>query len=99
MTKQVYLPDDIPAVGKKILTDAGLEVSVGSGRERQAMKNEGAQASAVLIGTQPFDGDMMDSMPNLKVIARNGVGYDAVDVDAATKRGIYVVNTLSLIHI
>jgi len=93
MTKQVYLPDDIPAVGKKILTDAGLEVSVGSGRERQAMKNEGAQASAVLIGTQPFDGDMMDSMPNLKVIARNGVGYDAVDVDAATKRGIYVVNT------
>ena len=93
MTKQVYLPDDIPSVGKKILTDAGFEVVVGSGRERQTMQKEGAQAFAVLIGTQTFDGDIMDSMPNLKVIARNGVGYDAVDVDAATKRGIYVVNT------
>ena len=88
MTKQVYLPDDVPSVGKKILTEAGFEVVIGSGRERQTMKQEGAQASAVLIGTQTFDGDIMDSMPNLKVIARNGVGYDAVDVDAATKRGI-----------
>lgn len=93
MTQQVYLPDDIPAVGKKILTDAGFDVIVGSGRDRDVMKKEGINANAVLIGTQTFDADIMDAMPNLKVIARNGVGYDAVDVEAATERGIYVVNT------
>lgn len=93
MTQQVYLPDDIPAVGKQILEDAGLTVIVGSGRARNTMKKEGANANAVLIGTQPFDDDIMEAMPDLKVIARNGVGYDAVDVDAATKRGIFVVNT------
>ncbi len=73
MTKQVFLPDDIPAVGKKILEKAGLEVVVGSGRDHEKMKAEGVEASAVLIGTQKFDADIMDAMPNLKVIARNGV--------------------------
>ena len=93
MTKKVYLPDDIPAVGKDILTAAGFEVIVGTGRQREIMKKEGAAANAVLIGTQTFDEDIMRAMPNLQVIARNGVGYDAVDIAAATRRGIYVVNT------
>jgi D-3-phosphoglycerate dehydrogenase len=35
----------------------------------------------------------LDSMPNLKVIARTGVGVDDVDVDAATERGIPVAIT------
>ncbi|MGV0168938.1 phosphoglycerate dehydrogenase [Furfurilactobacillus sp. WILCCON 0119] len=94
MTKQmVFLPDDVPAAGKEILENAGLDVVVGTGRDKQVMMTEGKDASAVLIGTQPFDDEVMAGMPNLKVIARNGVGYDSVDVDAATKRGIQVVNT------
>ncbi|EKK21092.1 D-3-phosphoglycerate dehydrogenase [Fructilactobacillus florum 8D] len=91
--KIVYLPDDIPAVGKEILKEAGLQVIVGTSRDKAVMMSEGAAANAVLIGTQPFDAEIMDAMPNLQVIARNGVGYDAVDVAAATQRGIQVVNT------
>ncbi|QIL50303.1 3-phosphoglycerate dehydrogenase [Weissella coleopterorum] len=92
MTK-VLLPDSIPAEGEQILTDAGLEIIHGTGRSAKQMMQEGAQAAAVLIGTQIFDAPIMDAMPNLKVIARNGVGYDAVDMPAATARGIKVVNT------
>lgn len=92
MTK-VLLPDSIPAEGEQILTDAGLEIIHGTGRSAKQMMQEGAQAAAVLIGTQIFDAPIMDAMPNLKVIARNGVGYDAVDMPAATDRGIKVVNT------
>ena len=33
---------------------------------------------------------VLDARPQLKVIARNGVGYDAVDLDAATEHGIPV---------
>lgn len=94
MSEQVvYLPDNIPADGKQILEAANLKVVVGNGRARELMMTEGADASAVIIGTQKFDAEIMDSMPNLKVIARNGVGYDSVDIDAATERGIQVVNT------
>lgn len=40
-----------------------------------------------------IDTEVMDAAPNLKIIARFGVGYDNVDVEAATKRGILVTNT------
>ncbi|WP_180320845.1 phosphoglycerate dehydrogenase [Alkalihalobacterium bogoriense] len=36
--------------------------------------------------------EVMEKMPNLKIIARAGVGVDNIDIDAATKNGIVVVN-------
>ncbi len=36
--------------------------------------------------------ELMEKMPRLKIIARAGVGVDNIDVNAATKRGIIVVN-------
>lgn len=49
----------------------------------------------VLVPTFGFytDGDMMDKAPNLKLIANYGVGYNNIDIEAATKRGITVTNT------
>ncbi|WNF37986.1 phosphoglycerate dehydrogenase [Bacillaceae bacterium IKA-2] len=36
--------------------------------------------------------ELLDKMPNLKIIARAGVGVDNVDIQAATKKGVIVVN-------
>jgi D-3-phosphoglycerate dehydrogenase len=36
---------------------------------------------------------MMDSAPRLKVIGRHGVGVENIDLEAATEKGIWVVNT------
>lgn len=37
--------------------------------------------------------EMMDKLPNLGIIANFGVGYDNIDIEAATARGIKVTNT------
>jgi Phosphoglycerate dehydrogenase and related dehydrogenases len=74
MRKKVLLPNDVPEVSKRLMEEAGLEVIVGSGREPDQMKADGKDVAAVLIGTQMFDDDTISAMPNLKVIARNGVG-------------------------
>lgn len=50
-------------------------------------------AVAAVVGAAPCDAAFMDRAPDLKVIARTGIGYDAVDVAAATQRGIAVCNT------
>jgi phosphoglycerate dehydrogenase-like enzyme len=50
-------------------------------------------AMGAVVGASPFDGSVMDRAPGLRVIARTGIGYDTVDVAAATKRGIAVCNT------
>ncbi|SMX41721.1 2-hydroxyacid dehydrogenase [Maliponia aquimaris] len=44
-------------------------------------------------GHKPFGGDEMDLFPRLGVIANYGVGYDAIDVAAASTRSIGVTNT------
>ena len=43
--------------------------------------------------TDVFTADVMDAAPRLKVIANVAVGYNNIDVAAATARGIVVTNT------
>jgi D-3-phosphoglycerate dehydrogenase / 2-oxoglutarate reductase len=52
-----------------------------------------ASAVAAVVGAAPCDAAFMDRAPSLAVIARTGIGYDAIDVAAATRRGIAVCNT------
>jgi lactate dehydrogenase-like 2-hydroxyacid dehydrogenase len=46
-----------------------------------------------IAGSKTCDAATMDALPNTRVIAHCGVGYDGVDVVAATERGIKVSNT------
>lgn len=53
-----------------------------------------AEADGAVISSRPkCNGAWMDRAPRLRVLARSGIGYDNVEVDAATARGICVVNT------
>lgn len=47
-------------------------------------------AEAVLVTTAAVTAEVMDRLPRLRVIGRPGIGYDVVDVEAATARGIAV---------
>ena len=52
-----------------------------------------------VIGTMHYCPDsLMDAVPNLELILNFGVGYDGVDIPAATKRGVKVVNTPEVLN-
>src|SRR5260370_30746052 len=44
------------------------------------------EASGICLGVQPFSDPELDAAPLLEVVSRIGVGYDAVDVPALTRR-------------
>ncbi len=51
-------------------------------------------ADAVIAGgREPYGPDVLAAATRLRVIARTGVGYDQIDVPAASARGIYVATT------
>ncbi|MEM1581662.1 MAG: D-glycerate dehydrogenase [Candidatus Bathyarchaeia archaeon] len=50
-------------------------------------------SKAMILALEPVNDAVLDNFPNLKIIARYGVGYDNVDVNACTRRGIYVTHT------
>ncbi len=55
--------------------------------------DEMKEADALIVRIGKCSGAVIRNSPRLKVIGRTGVGYDSVDVEEATKRGIPVVIT------
>lgn len=61
-----------------------------SARELRALVREAAGA---IVSTDPFDAAVLAAAPQLRVIARVGVGVDSIDLDAATQAGVIVTIT------
>ncbi len=63
--------------------------------ERNDWYAEAAMADAIFVAGETFVTDeVMERIgPRLRIIARTGIGVDRIDLDAATRRGILVVNT------
>ena len=49
-------------------------------------------ATAVIAGAEPYTNKVMENTPNLKIIARAGVGVNNIDIPSATKNNIVVTN-------
>ncbi|MGI8697301.1 MAG: phosphoglycerate dehydrogenase [Mycobacteriales bacterium] len=82
---------DIPV----LLRAAGLDLRFGSGRRSTPMAEviDSVGGCAVAIaGQETYTVEVFDACPELKLILRYGVGFDAVDVAEATARGILVAN-------
>lgn len=47
-----------------------------------------ADADGLLLRTQPMTAEIIATAPNLKIVSRHGVGFDSVDVEALSQRGI-----------
>jgi D-3-phosphoglycerate dehydrogenase len=52
-----------------------------------------ADVEAVLAGTDAFSRRVFEHAPRLRIVSRFGVGYDAIDVPAATEHGVWVTTT------
>ena len=77
------------------LRDAGLETvhSPFTGERADGELGQLLQGvSAVIAGSDPFTADVLEQASELKVIARTGVGFDAIDVGTASAHGIVVCN-------
>ncbi|WP_413317176.1 C-terminal binding protein [Agrococcus sp. 1P02AA] len=84
---------DIEA-GVRILEAAGCRVVRLSADDPDTIAGEAAEAEALLIGYTRVDAALLDRLPRLGVIATASMGFDMVDIDAATDRGIWVANVL-----
>ena len=88
---RIWFERDVPLAYQSMFADVAVGIAPGEQVDSDAY-HQLQLAHAVMAGGRRYDGAAMDRAPHLLVIARMGIGYDAVDVDAATQRGIAVVN-------
>ncbi len=70
-----------------------VEVRWVDGPDRERLLAAVPEADALLVrSATTVDAEVLAAAPKLKIVARAGVGLDNVDVDAATERGVLVVN-------
>jgi D-3-phosphoglycerate dehydrogenase len=103
ITPEALIDCDGPHID--LLKDAGFEFAFpknsqftrGLGDEAEGV-DELSGFDALIAGSEHVTAWMLERLPQLRVIARNGVGYDRVDVPAATERNIIVAITPKSIH-
>ena len=66
---------------------------IAAAAEAPAYSNAAAAQAMIAASMIRYNGTVMDACPNLRLIARTGIGVDNVDLEAATVRGIVVTNT------
>jgi D-3-phosphoglycerate dehydrogenase / 2-oxoglutarate reductase len=94
MMPRVLIADKLEAAGIELLKQAGLEVDYRPGLSKDELQLALQQADAVIARSQPkITADLLENPGKLRAIARAGVGVDTIDVPAATRKGIVVMNT------
>lgn len=71
---------------------SGVELVIAQSRDREELIANCAGADGIVVQYAQITADVMDALPTVRAIGRYGVGYDSIDIDAATQRGIPVCN-------
>ena len=92
---KVLVSDNLGEAGIRMFQEEeGIEVDVNNGLAPEALKSIIQEYDGLVIrSATKVTEDLLNAATRLKVVGRAGIGLDNVDIPAATKRGIIVMNT------
>ncbi|HEV2438619.1 MAG TPA: D-glycerate dehydrogenase [bacterium] len=97
-TPRIYVTRPLPEPAARLVREAPVEVR-GWDRDdtpvaRDVLLREVVDADGVIcLITEKMDAEVIERMAHCRVLAQVAVGYDNIDVPAATRKGIFVTNT------
>lgn len=80
------------SIEEKILKECGADLVVLNCTTEKEMIENCSDADGVLLDMAPMTRDVVKAMSKCKIVSRYGVGFDNVDVQACTEKGICVAN-------
>lgn len=92
MSYRILLPQEIMKEGREYLESRGYELIIGSGMEEEDIIRDIPDCDAIIVRLSKMSERVFDAAKKLKVVARHGAGYDTVDLHAAKRHGVTVLN-------
>ena len=89
----VLVVQPIDSKGIDLLLEAGLTVRQLDNLDTATLQREVVDADAILVRNAEIPRATIEKAKKLKVISRHGAGVETIDVEFATKQGVYVTNT------
>jgi D-3-phosphoglycerate dehydrogenase len=90
---KILVADDLPASALDLLHKEGWDIDARTGRTPEQLAHDLKDADAIMVRSATrVTSSLIDAAPKLRAIARAGTGVDNVDVQAASARGIVVMN-------
>jgi D-3-phosphoglycerate dehydrogenase len=92
--KKVLIPTKLDSVARELLTGhGGYEALQEPGADLLELAAAHPDAYALIVRSEKVTEAVIEAFPALKLIIRAGAGYNTIDIQAARKRGIDVMNT------
>ncbi len=90
---KIFVADEVSQSGLQPLRDAGFTIEKKTGLNADELTAALAGYAGLVVRSETkVTADLLDRVPALKVVGRAGVGVDNIDVQAATARGVVVMN-------
>lgn len=95
---KVFVARRIPDAGIAVMKKAGMKVEMNKDADKvlskkQLISKTKDKDALLCLLTDKVDDALFEACPKLKIVANYAVGFDNIDVESATKRGILVTNT------
>lgn len=92
--KKVLIPTKLNTIAANTLSSHGkYEVIQDESTNIEDLVNKHKDAHALIVRSEKINSDIIDLLPNLKIIVRAGAGYNTIDVKYARSKGVDVMNT------
>lgn len=91
-TEKPFAPVAVKGI-KEVVEAAGHELSLLEKRTKDDLKAAVVDAAGLIVRSDKVDKEVLDCATKLKVVVRAGAGYDNIDLEEATAKGVCVMNT------
>jgi D-3-phosphoglycerate dehydrogenase len=91
--KHVLIPTKLDLIAKEILTEKGYNVVQDADTPLMELIQANPETQALIVRSEKVTSEVIDALPDLRVVIRAGAGYNTIDTKYARKRGVDVMNT------
>jgi D-3-phosphoglycerate dehydrogenase len=91
--KKVLIPTKLDKVAANLLAEKGFEVVQDADKSIEDLAKEHSNASVLTVRSEKVTPEIIDAMPELKLVVRAGAGYNTIDTKYARRKNIDVMNT------